>query len=374
MPITDQRELHRNRIFGLELIRAVAVAAVLYSHCRDFLIVTGRGEWLPEIFDGVDLFFVLSGFLIGGLLIEIAQRDPSPRAWFRFMVRRWMRTLPAYFVVLVVLLLAWPPALDRAAHAAAYATLTQNLAWPMPSDNWFGTSWSLTVEEWFYLLFSAIFLVGARAFGRRGQWFAIALFLVMPPLARLVIPLSLPWDLYVRKVAVLRLDAIAYGVVLAWLLVEQSALFRFWKLSLVVGLTLQGLVWIEWTYGDAWGWLPTDGLVWRTFCFCFSGVAFGLCFPAALRLIEMRGLTGHLVSALSRQSYAIYLIHYPLLEICTLHVMQGRLPWQMLVPVTLTATWVVSYLSLKLFEGPILERRPTQWPTASLAKPAATFA
>ena len=51
-------------------------------------------------------------------------------------------------------------------YAVLYGTLTQDLlAWPMPEDNWFGVSWSLTIEEWFYLLFSAIFLLSARLSG-----------------------------------------------------------------------------------------------------------------------------------------------------------------------------------------------------------------
>jgi len=365
MSLPNRQEHYGNQLYGLDLIRAFAIASVLYTHCQITLLAIGHGRRLPSILDGVELFFVLSGFLIGGLLIEIAEREPSLRAWFRFMIRRWMRTLPAYFVVLTVLLLAWPPAKDRVTHAAAYATLTQNLAWPMPDDNWFGVSWSLTIEEWFYILFGAIFLMAARAFGRRGQWLAIALFLSVPLLARLAVPVSLPWDLHVRKIVVLRLDAIAYGVVLARLLVERSALFRFWKLSLAAGISLLGLIWVEWIFGNAWGWIPTNGLVWRTFGFCITGIAWGLCFPAALRIVEVRSFIGRFVSALSRQSYAIYLIHFSLLDVCTLNVMRGRLPWQLLVPVAMTATWIISYMSLKLFEGPILRLRPRQWPTVS---------
>ncbi len=372
MTLSNEQEPNRNKIYGLDLIRACAIAMVLYSHCQISLRALGHGKRLPGIFDGVELFFVLSGFLIGGLLIEIAELEPSPRAWLRFMMRRWMRTLPAYFVVLIVLLLAWPPAGNRITYAATYATLTQNLAWPMPVDNWFGVSWSLTVEEWFYLLFSAIFMLAARAFGRRGQWLAIAIFLLVPLLARLAVPVSLPWDIHVRKIVVFRLDAIAYGVVLARLLVERSALFRFWRLSLAAGLSLLGLIWVEWIFGNAWGWLPTNGLAWRTFGFCITGIAWGLCFPAALRLVEIRGFAGRFVSALSRQSYSIYLIHFSLLDVCTLNVMRGRLPWQLLVPVALTASWIISYMSLRLFEGPILRRRPRQWPRASLETTLAT--
>jgi peptidoglycan/LPS O-acetylase OafA/YrhL len=48
-------------------------------------------------FLGVELFFALSGFLVGSLLLELIERDASLLSWWRFMVRRWLRTVPLYF-------------------------------------------------------------------------------------------------------------------------------------------------------------------------------------------------------------------------------------------------------------------------------------
>ena len=147
-------------------MRATAIVFVLASHCGDTFAgwLGGRApEWLSVSgFFGVELFFVLSGFLIGRLLLGIIAEPPSLRAWGVFMARRWMRTLPIYLLWIAVLAVIWPPRpWDQ---VLRYATLTQNLAWPMPSG-WFGVSWSLTVEEWFYLLFSAL-LLSARGTAR----------------------------------------------------------------------------------------------------------------------------------------------------------------------------------------------------------------
>src|SRR5262249_49323302 len=153
-----------------------------------------------------------SGFLIGGLLVEIIERDPGMRSWMIFLVRRWMRTLPLYLLWIVVLLITlWPRELRHT--AITYLVLLQNFAWPMVPGS-FAVSWSLTVEEWFYLLFSGLLLVLATHNKHHAVVLACAVFLLAPFIARLFGPAE--WE-SMRKVVVFRLDAIAYGVVMAWL-------------------------------------------------------------------------------------------------------------------------------------------------------------
>ncbi len=236
------RVSHRN--LGLDLIRALAILLVLVSHFGD-IFASFYGARSPHYVSiagmfGVELFFVLSGFLIGTLLLRIVRTPPTRRDWLVFMTRRWMRTLPLYFLWMGVLLLIWPPFDGHVLwHVAHYATLTQNLLWPMPRDKWFGVSWSLTTEEWFYLLFSAT-LIGAVALtrGRKCAWWVIALFIVAPLAARLILPPAGDWAQTTYETAGLRLDAIAYGVVLAKLLEQRSALFRHPWLALGLGVPM----------------------------------------------------------------------------------------------------------------------------------------
>ena len=342
----------QRRFFGLDLIRAIAIGSVVYVHSAAMLALTGH-DFLPSWLDGVELFFVLSGFLIGGLLIEISERGPTARAWMIFMMRRWMRTLPAYLAVGTILLAMQSQVQHKLYYAVLYGTLTQNLAWPMPEDNWFGVSWSLTIEEWFYLLFSAIFLLSARLLGRRGQWLTLSVFLVLPLMARLAIPVQLDFDIYVRKIVVLRLDAIAYGVVLARLYADQSRLFRAWRLALLAGISILAVVY-------TWP-LPLNSSVTRAITSNITLIGWALCFPAALQLAQPHGFPGRCIVAVSQQSYAIYLVHLSFLTYCERATANGHLPWQLLVPIALSATWIVSYLSLRFFEGPILAWRPRQW-------------
>ena len=151
---------------GLDGLRAAAVIAVLLWHGD---VSAARGGFL-----GVDIFFVLSGFLITFLLLGEHQRNG--RVDFRaFWSRRARRLLPAFLLVLFVVLLATPllvPAEQRGSlHADALASLGYVLNWRFVATdhayfNAFGAPspllhlWSLSVEEQFYLLWPAL-LVGA---------------------------------------------------------------------------------------------------------------------------------------------------------------------------------------------------------------------
>ena len=96
-----------SRLFGLDLIRAIAISLVVLSHCT-FLLCPGKTAMFLDVVRlfgavGVDLFFVLSGYLIGGLLLkQIASRNTNFKDLFTFWKRRWLRTLPNYALVLIL--------------------------------------------------------------------------------------------------------------------------------------------------------------------------------------------------------------------------------------------------------------------------------
>src|SRR5258708_1726234 len=99
-------QTEHKRIYGLDILRAIAILLVLYSHSIPFLsgIFSSKLLSLP-IIDGVSIFFVLSGFLIGGILIKIIEKEGvSKVGLLNFWIRRWMRTLPLYYFVLTLLI------------------------------------------------------------------------------------------------------------------------------------------------------------------------------------------------------------------------------------------------------------------------------
>ncbi|MFD0989494.1 acyltransferase family protein [Mariniflexile jejuense] len=93
---------YKHRIFGLDVIRAVAILLVIFSHSTILLFPDKETTLLVIIrffgTIGVDLFFVLSGFLIGGnILKQLAQEKTALKDFVYFWIRRWFRTLPNYF-------------------------------------------------------------------------------------------------------------------------------------------------------------------------------------------------------------------------------------------------------------------------------------
>src|SRR5690349_15328487 len=93
----------RSRVFGLDVMRALAIMLVVLRHSEYMLWEHWpRFPWIPFI-DGVDLFFVLSGYLVGGILLRYATTGaPSARRLLDFWQRRWLRTLPNYYLFLLV--------------------------------------------------------------------------------------------------------------------------------------------------------------------------------------------------------------------------------------------------------------------------------
>jgi peptidoglycan/LPS O-acetylase OafA/YrhL len=160
------------RIPELDGLRGIAILLVLIWHFTGMLADPGQGAiqylaWRFAIFgrSGVDLFFVLSGFLIVGILID--NRD-SPNYFKTFYVRRMLRILPAYLILVTGF---WLCVVTLDGHLAYYfdrqlplwslLTFTQN--WVMVSLNRLGSmsigaTWSLAIEEQFYLVAPALIL------------------------------------------------------------------------------------------------------------------------------------------------------------------------------------------------------------------------
>ena len=142
------------RLPALDLLRAIAVVWVMLFHS---FVVGGLGpdwSWLSRYgWMGVDLFFVLSGFLIGGQVLAPLARGERLR-FGDFYLRRAFRILPAFLAVLAVYLL-WPGFREAPGIEAwwKFVSFTLNLNIDYGSKAAFSHAWSLCVEEHFYLLF-----------------------------------------------------------------------------------------------------------------------------------------------------------------------------------------------------------------------------
>lgn len=149
------------RLPGLDLLRAVAIVWVMLYHLESY------GLTLPAFVHfgwmGVDLFFVLSGYLIGWQLLKPYTCGRQP-LWGQFMFQRAMRVLPAYLTVLCVYHVV-PGARESEGMAPAwqFLTFTTNLFPDYLHYRAFSHAWSLCVEEHFYLLLPAVVWLLARS-------------------------------------------------------------------------------------------------------------------------------------------------------------------------------------------------------------------
>jgi peptidoglycan/LPS O-acetylase OafA/YrhL len=301
------------RVFGLDLVRATAVALVLVAHASYLLEPVFPAPRTFEVLAvlGVELFFVLSGFLIGGIIIDTVRRDAR---WLgNFWVRRWLRTLPNYFVFLAFNVALFHLMYRRWPVFGSYVVFAQGLAWPHPQ--FFTEAWSLAIEEIFYLL-APVVAMALLPFARSRARVLVLLLLAVASVAAFrteyVLARNPDWDAGVRKVSLVRLDCIVSGVIAAYAC-------RRWRMSTAVrtGLAASGLggaAYSAWLLAVGW---VRYSLVVRALFFSAVPAAFAALLPLTSEIVGdslPATVTGG-TRRLALWSYSLYLTNLPVLRL-----------------------------------------------------------
>ncbi len=202
------------RNFGLDLARAIAITMVFLSHGVSALETLGVG---------VDLFFVLSGFLIGRIYLRSqmdAHHAPGTFTLWGFWSARWFRTLPPYLAALGLFGLAERWFHNNPIHAY-YLVFAQNYL----GVTGFGPSWSLCVEEHFYLALPLIGFLLLRFVGRTKLLWALPALALVPQVLRMAAALGggLPENWYWQTH--LHCEGLILGVWLAYVFVDRTELW-----------------------------------------------------------------------------------------------------------------------------------------------------
>ncbi len=306
-----------NRIFGLDLLRAYAVWAVVYAHGYALLkdMVPNRVYSVPTL-DGVSIFFALSGFLIGRILLQIFEKQKIvSKDIFFFWCRRWLRTIPNYLVVLMLLIvgsiLLGQTLPDQ---LLLYFVFSQNLVDVHP--NFFHEAWSLSVEEWFYvtLPLALLFFVRLGVLDKKQTTvLVIVLGVVCVAVYRSAVALQLGidsvgmWDIHLRKMVFTRFDALLLGVGAAYVAMYHRHLvvkWRWWSIAVGLAFLVFDKINIRLFFSQFYL---------NHFTLMVTGVGAAL---LTLGLSEVvysgKNLLSRLVVGVSKLSYSMYLVHHSL--------------------------------------------------------------
>ncbi len=308
----QQPESH-GRVFGLDLMRAMAIALVLLCHVMLTLRFCHRpltGWSVLTGYLGVELFFVLSGFLIGGILIRDLSASATGETMVRFWCRRWLRTLPLFYLFLAINLaingsIGAPP-VSWWRHALFIQNFTHN------GGPFFGEAWSLAVEEWFYLLTPMLIfaLLKTGVSVKKAVLFAALGGLVGSTLWRMHVVAGGPsdWLKDVRSVATLRFDACMFGVLAAWWKhYAPSSFDASAKMKLAGGLLCLLGVGMMFRNLDL-----NHSSAARTHLFTLTSLGAMLCLPALANMRTSGGKFALGVQLTSKWSYAMYLVNFPI--------------------------------------------------------------
>lgn len=344
------------RVASLDYLRGTAAASVAIPHF--FVYHSIQSETFEAVSAlGVEIFFVLSGYVLASQLFFVMSEQRAGTLGI-FLVRRWMRTIPAYVVALCAISLLLGKIGD--ADFYRYLLYAQNLFRQSNGEDYFTVAWSLSVEEWFYVIFPlvlllAIFVAKAKNV-RKTALIAAIVFIAVISLCRLFFGNVNDWGSSVRRVVCFRINSIAFGFLLYAALQDKPALpARLSGLRIgAAGLTF---------FGIAAFWLAlgaSQGSVMAKHLFPFGAGLFGACtILIALKLEPKLALAPAAAAvgvALGSFSYSIYLFHTIFLTLIGSAFGNQWLSLQFIIFALLMAAFSASFYHS--FEKPILMLRP----------------
>ncbi|MBY0495757.1 MAG: acyltransferase [Cyanobacteria bacterium] len=354
---------------ALDGLRGVAIILVLLHHLTIHRPTSGIDEWIASVplfgWSGVDVFFVLSGFLITGILIDARGSD---RYFTNFYARRTLRIFPLYYLV-VFLALHVLPLLPRLHEVIvgpypipprwAYWTYLTNFSVADRGfvHGWLDVAWSLAIEEQFYLLWAPLVFLCAPRF----LWLVCAAIIISEPIARNIAVSRAADTTAVYVQTWFRLDGLATGALIAWLVRRDwLPVLAQWAPTVAIA-GLAGMVMVVIDGGDAWWWQPSMQRVGYSLIAITSGALL-------VMALQPQGLWTRMMSAgwlraFGKYSYCLYLIHLPVMRVIREYAFDPAdypmlAPWigQALFYVIATApAFGLAWLSWRVFEAPILK-------------------
>jgi len=312
------QENSSDKLYGLDHLRALAIMLVLLYHYRAFK----HPEWIDTIgkfgWTGVDLFFVLSGFLISGQLFREIEKK-GRISLKTFFTKRFFRIIPPY-IFTIFLYFCIPFFREREALPSfwKFITFTQNYGLDVINRGTFSHAWSLCIEEQFYFFLPLLLLVTKKTRLFRYMVLLCMLLIAFSLTARIiswqdsVIPvMDTPdfwknWYMNIYYPTHTRLDGLAVGVLVSYLMHYSTKIKRMvhcnGNLIFVFGMML--LAFSFWFCRDQVSEMAS------IFGFTFVALSYGMIVMSAVSETSFLFRTKSYITAqLAGLSYAVYLSH-----------------------------------------------------------------
>ena len=385
---------HTGFIPALDGLRGIAIIMVMLHHFTYYRPTGGVDGLIASVlffgWAGVDLFFVLSGFLITGILLD---SRGSHRYFSSFYARRTLRIFPLYYLVLFLALVVLPmfPALHLVIAGEVELMPPQWPFWVYLTNvaiaergwvhGWVDVAWSLAIEEHFYLVWPfLIWLCPPRLVA-----VLCAVILVGEPIARNFARTSFEDALPIYVLTWFRLDGLAIGALLA---VAQRrgllpSLDRWVPIVVIAGVA--GLIACTILGGHTWWWNRRM----QQYGYSLIAITAGAMLVSAITRpadsLWPRMLSAGWLRAFGKYSYGLYLIHLPVMRSVREYVFNpdeyaafGIGPWiaqLVFYGAAAAPAFALAWLSWRFFESPIL-RLKARFPYdgASAPQPVGAFA
>jgi len=314
------------KFYGLDNLRAFAIIFVFLFHY--FILSGAEPKWLPDFarfgWTGVDLFFVLSGFLISSQLFQEIKNE-GQISLKNFFLKRVFRILPAYFFT-VALYFCLPFFREKESLPPLwkFLTFTQNLDLNLKDEGTFSHCWSLCVEEHFYLFLPLILMFIVSGKWMKRAYLVLVLFFVFGIAIRIYSynDLYLPnvsdesnwmyWYKYIYYPTYNRLDGLLAGVLIAGLFHFYPKIWAkispFGNLIFLVGLMILVVAYF----------LCEDQMTFNASVFGFPLIALGYgCFVlgAISPISFLYHCNSRVLTRIATLSYAVYLTHKGVIHI-----------------------------------------------------------
>lgn len=360
-------------------MRAVAITFVLVSHVSLFFpnynnIITDSLQVLGLY--GVEIFFVLSGFLIGGILLQGMKVSKfSFKNVCHFWIRRWFRTLPLYFFILFInVLLLYLFDAKTPEKLWKYWVFLQNF-----KDEYltfFPESWSLSIEEYAYLIAPLGLFLLCKIEGlskkRNGNLFLInalvlcLLFLITKTIFYFNNMDNMQsfksWNINLKSMVVFRLDSIFIGFILVYFYKKYLTFFERhkWKFGLIGAMCLFLLMASIIIYPIEKG----NTFYWNVLFLPLSSMSIGLILPFLYFIKFQHKVFRKFIEKVSLYSYSMYLLHYSFtfffvhrfLDLDGLSLVKGFI----YTSFYLVFVFFLSKVSYTFFEKPITDLRDSE--------------